>query len=383
MRMTTTLVYSLLLFCTSASAAEKFRRLEPITIPTIDISDETQRHVIIAQGTSDVYQGHPTTLLMPDGQTMFCVWTYGHGGRCGPMKRSADGGRTWSELLPVPKSWQDVTNCPAIYRLVDRSGKARLFVFAQKNVDGEVFGQMMQSHSEDDGRTWSEMVPNGVHRVVMPWCAIVRLSDGRYLAQTNARRPGDPDLRSNNIVQSTSEDGGLTWSPQRVVLDLPGLKPCEPALIRSPDGRQLLSLMRENAKRLNSLVMLSNDEGETWSKPREVASALSGDRHMPIRLPDGRLVIVFRDTAAESPSADHFVAWVGTYHDVIEGREGQYRVKLLHSHKGRDCGYPGLELLSDGTIVATTYVKYLPGPEQNSVVSVRFRIDEMDRRGQQ
>jgi hypothetical protein len=40
--------------------------------------------------------------------------------------------------------------------------------------------------------------------------------------------------------------------------------------------------------------------------------------------------------------------------------------------------YPGVELLADGKIVATTYVKYTAGPEQNSVVSVRFKLSETD-----
>ena len=36
-------------------------------LPVVDISGETERHVIVARGTEDVYQGHPTTVLMPDG----------------------------------------------------------------------------------------------------------------------------------------------------------------------------------------------------------------------------------------------------------------------------------------------------------------------------
>ena len=55
------------------------------------------------------------------------------------------------------------------------------------------------------------------------------------------------------------------------------------------------------------------------------------------------------------------------------------RVLLLRQY-GRvgDCGYPGLEILPDGTLVATTYVKYAPGPEKNSVVSLRFKLNEID-----
>jgi len=130
------------------------------------------------------------------------------------------------------------------------------------------------------------------------------------------------------------------------------------------------------------MMIRSDDEGETWSKPSELPASLTGDRHMPHYSQDGRLVIAFRDMAEESPTKGHFVAWVGTFDDIISGREGQYRIKLLHQHgdKTWDCGYPGLELLPDGTFVATTYVKYRPGPEKNSVVSVRFNLEELDLR---
>ena len=91
-------------------------------------------------------------------------------------------------------------------------------------------------------------------------------------------------------------------------------------------------------------------------------------------------MIPFRDTAPGSPTSGHFVAWVGRYDDIAGGKPGQYRVKLLHSHAGGDCGYPGLELLPDGTFVATTYVKYAAGDAKQSVVSVRFKLPEIDEK---
>jgi len=39
-----------------------------------------------------------------------------------------------------------------------------------------------------------------------------------------------------------------------------------------------------------------------------------------------------------------------------------------------------MELLPDGTIIATTYIKYQAGNERNSVVSARFKLQETDER---
>lgn len=347
----------------------------PLT--TVDLSADASRQVVVAQGTPDVYQGHPTTLLLPDGKTMYCVWTIGHGGPLGPLKRSDDGGRTWSGLLPVPASWPTTRNCPTIYRLPDPHGIERLLVYAGQGAG--LASEMHVSFSLDEGKSWSEMKSTGLDGVAMPFCAVIPVDGGRrLLGVTNIRRPGETrEERSNVLAQSWSTDGGLTWSPWKIYLDVKGLKPCEPELVRSPDGKQLLCLIRENVKRV-SLYMTSDNEGKSWSKPKPLPIGLYGDRHMARYLHDGRLVVCFRDTGKDSPTRNHFVAWVGTYADILAGRPGDYRVKLLHSYKGGDCGYPGVEVLPDDTVVATTYIKYREGPEKNSVVSTRFNPVETD-----
>lgn len=353
------------------------RAASPVYPPFVDLSGDTSRQVVIAAGDPQTYQGHPTTLLLPDGKTMFCVWTYQHGGPCGPLKRSDDGGLTWSALLPVPENWATVRNCPSIYRLPDPQGKHRLFVYAGQGPDGT----MQQAVSEDDGKTWSPMHSNGLV-AVMPFCTIVPVDGGKKLVGlTNIRRPGETvEKNSNIVVQSESTDGGFTWTPWRTLLDLPGLKPCEPMLVRSPNGKQLLALVRENVKRV-ALFITSGDEGRTWSAPRPLPPGLWGDRHMAAYAADGRLVVAMRDTGADSPTNTHFIAWVGHYEDIVAGKDGAaYRVKLLHSYAGRDCGYPGLERLPDGTFVATTYIKYRDGADQHSVVSTRFTLAETDAR---
>ena len=82
-----------------------------------------------------------------------------------------------------------------------------------------------------------------------------------------------------------------------------------------------------------------------------------------------------------SPTRGDFVLWVGTYDDIIEGRPGQYRVRLLDNRSGPgETGYSGLELLPDGTFVSTTYCDLSDnGKRDPIIVSIRFEMEEFDR----
>ena len=81
--------------------------------------------------------------------------------------------------------------------------------------------------------------------------------------------------------------------------------------------------------------------------------------------------------AAESPTKGDWVGWVGTYDDIVHSRPGQYRVRLMDNHNEWDTAYPGLELLPDGTLVTTTYGYFIEG-EEPFIVSVRFKMEELD-----
>jgi hypothetical protein len=179
------------------------------------------------------------------------------------------------------------------------------------------------------------------------------------------------------LYKSFSRDGGLTWSFPEAIFTRDDVHLCEPGAIPSPDGRQLAVLLRENSRRRDSFLIVSDNEGQTWSQPRELPGALTGDRHTGKYAPDGRLFISFRDTTLESPTSGDWVAWVGTYDDLVQGRQGQYRVRLMQNHSGRDCAYPGVEVLPDGTIVTTTYGHWTEG-ESPYIVSVRIKLSELD-----
>jgi hypothetical protein len=199
--------------------------------------------------------------------------------------------------------------------------------------------------------------------------------DGRFFSvKPTPRKPAEFVLYS-----TFSSDGGLTWSFPEPVFRSAEVHLCEPGCVRSPDGRQMAVLLRENSRRRNSHVIFSDDEGRTWTAPRELPGALTGDRHTGVRAPDGRLFISFRDTTRESPTKGDWVAWVGTYEDIVRGREGQYRVRLKDNQKDSDCAYPGVEVLPDGTIVTTTYGHWEKG-EAPFILSVRLTLPELDER---
>ena len=80
-----------------------------------------------------------------------------------------------------------------------------------------------------------------------------------------------------------------------------------------------------------------------------------------------------------SPTTGDWVGWVGTYEDLVQGKEGQYRIRFKDNTKSSDCAYPALELLPDGTIVATTYGHWDEG-EQPYILSIRFTIKDLDQK---
>lgn len=354
-------------------------------LPFVDLSGDRSHDVVIAAGTESVYQGHPTTVRTADGR-IIAVWCTPHGGHCGPAAESADGGKTWRRIDDrFPKGYQDHGNCPSAYRLVGPDGKARLWVWSQtkrREVDqpGDVWTcrkdlsrAMPSVMSEDEGRTWKEMLPLGPKfACVMAFGSIVRLKDGSYLGMFHVG-PSGADRPPLRVKQSVSRDGGFTWSDPVEVCLVEGKNPCEPYVFRSPKGDELCCLMRENTHKGCSLMMFSKDEGRTWTEAVDTPWALTGDRHQGVTLKDGRLLIVFRDMAQKSPTWGHFVGWVGTYDEIKSGRVGEsYRIKLLHSYAKNDCGYSGIHLLEDGTVLATTYIKYWNDVRKQSVVSKRF-----------
>lgn len=348
-------------------------------IPTIDLARDTQRQVQVDREAGQ-YLGHPTTLLLEDGKTMLCVYPKGHGKGGIVYKRSQDGGLTWSDRLPTPESWMTSKEVPTLHRVVDAAGKKRIIMWS-----GLYPARL--AVTEDDGTTWGELKPAG------DWGGIVVMGfteplkkpghymamfhdDGRYFSKTVTHKK--PPLFI--LYQVFSEDGGLTWGKPESVFQSDEVNLCEPGFIRSPDGQEIAVLLRENARIKNSHIIFSRDEGRTWTEPRELPDSLNGDRHTGKYTADGRLFISFRSVAPKgktTPFQGDWVAWVGRYEDLRDGKPGQYQVRLMDNTKGADCAYPGVEVLPDDTLVTTTYGHWTQG-EAPYIMSVRLKLKELD-----
>ncbi|MBN1108886.1 MAG: exo-alpha-sialidase, partial [Bacteroidales bacterium] len=327
---------------------------------------------------------------------------------------SNDGGLTWSDRIPVPESWAGSQEVPTLYRVSGPDGKKRLIVFSGLYPARIAF-------SEDDGTTWSELKPVGNWGGIVVMASIVPLKTGpgHYMAlfhddlrfmTEDGQKLFSEDQKTNKqrlftLYKSLSYDGGLTWSPPVEILSRRDMNLCEPGAVRSPNGKIIAVLLRENSRTANSQIIFSRDEGKTWSEPKPLPNELTGDRHVLKYAPDGRLLVVFRDVspvtarpdlvktaqekkeenfsrlAAEtcqgSPTEGDWVGWVGTWKDLVKGRKGQYRIRFKDNMRNWDCCYPGVELLPDGTFVTTTYGHWEKNHEPY-ILSVRFKLEELD-----
>ncbi len=407
-------------------------------ILTYDISQRKELQTLVDR-EEGIYLGHVTTVLLEDDRTILAVYPKCHGFGQIVLKKSVDGGLTWSERLPVPPSFTTSMEVPTLFRSTDKNGAKRLLLFSG-------LYPIRLSVSEDDGATWSELAPIGDYGGVVAMADMEQTAPGEYITmfhddgrffkkhsfqKTSVYATGEgPNRRTKythcfslnggksygkphknwmgndetgderwelvyeafrgrpnplhafKLYQVKSKDGGLHWDvPQLIAAPKNGAYICEPAIIRSPDGKKLAVLLREDSRKYNSFMITSDDNGNTWSDIKELPAALTGDRHTSVYLPDGRLFISFRDTTHVSPTKGDWVAWVGTFDDIINGREGEYRLRLMKDYGGHgDCAYPGVVIGKDGTIVTTTYGRFIEGDKMPCILSVRFKENDIEKR---
>lgn len=352
----------------------------------IDLDGHHHRQVVVDREPG-VYLGHVSTVLLDDRRTILAAYPKGHGEGQIILKRSDDGGLSWSERLPVPDSWSTSRETPTLFNI----GGGEILLFSG-------LFPIRTARSTDSGRAWSQLSSIGDFGGIVAMGGMTRRTDGTQVAyfHDDGRyiREGGKATGVFTLHQIESRDQGQSWTPPRTIWSGSEVHLCEPGVVVSPDGTTWALLLRENRRVKRSHVMFSNDEGRAWTTPRELPWFLTGDRHIAAydATTNGRLAITFRCMADGDPWKGDWVVWIGRWDDLAAvesfvpderpdpllstSRERSYFVRLKDNHTKWDCAYAGMECLPDGTFVSTTYGTWIPN-EQPFILSVRFTIKEL------
>ncbi len=421
-------------FCIIRFSSSKFTG-QDYTIPELDLSVIPEElkgsefeylYGLSTVDDSNDYMAHPDSVLLRNGDIL-TVYPKGHGKGAVLNKISSDGGLSWTGTIEnTPESWVNSLETPTIYRLEFSDGTPDKLILISANPkwpDMDTPGGFECSISDDEGKTWSEFkrfYGYDDETSVVPIVAMASLTRLKENDEFTDKWMGifhDSDFYNYKTILTFDENGNMHWStPEKFLAPHreteKSAQMCEIEVIRSEKGKgdELCLIARSQSKTINSMIAFSTDEGKTWSEPKPVPAALNGERHKAEYTSDGRLLITFRSIERGEKAQSHakstdkkrgwmsegLVAWVGTYEDLKNGTEGDYRIKLAHVYledqnkpeyyAGSDTGYCGNVVLDDDTFVICGYGKFSPDAKTEDgkdlktyIVSKRINLKDTDR----
>ncbi len=409
-------------------------------IPQVDLSVKLQNtpegleylfeNTIVDDSTG--YLGHPDSVLLNNGDIL-TFYPKGHGKGAVLSKISDNGGVSYDkEIENPPVSWEKSLETPTVYRLQFTNGEEKLILISanSKWPGMSTPGGFNSSISLDEGKTWTEFKrfwDNDSEMPIIPIVAMASLTRLKENGEFVDKWMGifhDHRFINYKTILTFNENGDYNWSkPEPYLSEYRDIETyagvCEVECVRSEGGKgdELCLIARCNKKTCTSLLIFSNDEGETWSRPKEAPFALNGERHKAEYTDDGRLFITFRSIERDRKRvkkmrklggernwySEGWVAWVGTYDDLKNGTEGQYRIKIAHTYldhqkepsivANADTGYCGNVVLNDGTIVTSSYGIFSPEEKESGkyntdkgkqkrktfIVSKRIKLSDVEK----
>ncbi len=192
------------------------------------------------------------------------------------VKRSRDGGRTWSPQIRVADFGEDTVGNPA--PVVDRrTGTIWLLLtrnpgqVQEKNILPGLSGPtrtVWLTYSRDDGLSWAPPVEitTAVKRPEWSWYATgpvngIQLRSGRLVVPCDHVVAADLSQRYSHVVYS--DDGGSSWH-----LGGSAGPDCNESTVVELSNGTLMLNMRSYAGKNRRAVSLSHDGGLTWSAPQ-------------------------------------------------------------------------------------------------------------------
>ncbi len=223
----------------------------------------------------------PALLALPSGAVLALCEGRRHGrGDSGDidivLRRSLDGGATWSEPTTIADRGDNTIGnpCPVYDR---ETGRIVLLLTGNLGREAEaaiIAGasegtrEVWEMHSDDEGASWSPLrrITAETKRPEWTWYATgpgagIQLRDGRLVVPCDHAVRGSRAFGSHVIV---SDDHGATWSIGGALG--PEVNECE--AVERADGTLLLN-MRSYRGVHRRAVASSSDGGETWSPLRD------------------------------------------------------------------------------------------------------------------
>ncbi len=178
------------------------------------------------------------------------------------VKRSQDGGKTWSEQQLIYGEPGDVTignPCP----VVDGDTGTVWLPFCRENDD------VLITHSEDDGETWADPVDitADVKKATWGWYATgpgvgIQLQRGEHkgrLVIPCDHREDETYGNGSHVIYS--DDHGATW--QLSALIKPGANECQ--VVELADGSLKMNIRMQTHREGVRGISVSRDGGRNWS----------------------------------------------------------------------------------------------------------------------
>jgi sialidase-1 len=123
--------------------------------------------------------------------------------------------------------------------------------------------------SREHGKAYSYRIP-----------ALAVSTKGTILAFAEARRITGGDVGDIDAVVKRSEDSGKTWGPEIVIMDAKGLSVNNPSPVVDPKTGRIWVMMGRfgagGALTVTHFVSYSDDDGKTWSEPKDIGLRAKG-----------------------------------------------------------------------------------------------------------
>lgn len=320
-------------------------------------------------------KGEGDVIELTDGRLMLVYMEFSGTGSDEAKTRfvsqeSADRGKTWSGHRLIAETEPGDMN---VYspNLIRSSDGGILLIFMRQHETSPPTSTHHAWKSSDEGRTfkpWSVFGKGTTYNVCN--AVVKRMKSGRLLLPvTFTHEKG----QGYGGVVLLSDDDGLTWSEAKNRISLPMRGVMEPHVEQASDGRVLMVVRNQ----LGSIQMSeSSDDGLTWTLPK--STGLKSPESCPelTRIPStGDLLVVWNNNY-DPQFFSHFGKRSPLTAAVSRdnGKTWQH-VRDIETDPRRAFSNPGCRFLRDGTAILNYWTcEYLPNWAMQDVIDIRVAI---------